>query len=58
MCMQKTIATVKRFVNDKEVSREELLAHKISNPVLDRLYQTAIQRSTSHRVQEKVKKSS
>ncbi|MBQ3591161.1 MAG: hypothetical protein II979_04410 [Clostridia bacterium] len=56
--MQKTIATVKRFVNDKEVSREELLAHKISNPVLDRLYQTAIQRSTSHRVQEKVKKSS
>lgn len=49
--MKRTITTVKRYINEMEVTREELLSRKISNPVLEHLYQTAIQRVTAERKQ-------
>ena len=56
--MNKTIATVRRYVNNVEVTREELLSRKISNPVLDHLYQTAVRRGKENRRQYMEKQSS
>ena len=47
--MNKTIATVRRYINNTEVTRDELLSRKVSNPVLDHLYKTAILRVTAQR---------
>lgn len=54
--MKRTITTVKRYINEVEVTREELLSRKISNPVLEHLYQTAVQRVSVGRKQGTEKK--
>ena len=42
--MPETIHTVKRFISDREVTREELLSRKLRNPELDFLYRTVLKR--------------
>lgn len=42
--MTKTIHSVKRYIQDEEVTRDQLLTRKIKNEVLDNLYQTALKR--------------
>ena len=54
--MKQTIHSVQRYICDMEVTREELLAHKVKNPVLDVLYQTVLQRVDGQKLHEAEKK--
>lgn len=56
--MERTIKTVRRYINGVEVSREELLSHRVYSPVLNLLYQTAVRRIEAQRKEGTVRKSS